>query len=72
MPVAVYVLGVAFHKDSFRVFTFSNMLLISLGVAIAAYGEANFNTTGVALQLGAVMFEATRLVLIQVGTTGGR
>lgn len=67
MPVAVYVLGVAFGKDGFRCATFSNMVLISIGVAVAAYGEANFNLTGVSLQLGAVLFEATRLVLIQVG-----
>lgn len=66
MPVAVYMLGVGFGKDTFRCPTFSNMVLISIGVAIAAYGEANFNATGVSLQLGAVGFEATRLVLIQV------
>ncbi|GLT26171.1 hypothetical protein SLA2020_012560 [Shorea laevis] len=44
----------------------TNMLSISLGVAIAAYGEAKFDTWGVILQLGAVIFEATRLVLIQI------
>ncbi|KAI3714802.1 hypothetical protein L6452_21762 [Arctium lappa] len=44
----------------------SNMLSISFGVAIAAYGEARFNSFGVLLQLGAVVFEATRLVLIQI------
>jgi hypothetical protein len=37
-----------------------------VGVAIAAYGEAKFNTFGVFLQLGSVAFEATRLVLIQI------
>ncbi|URE35473.1 Triose-phosphate Transporter family [Musa troglodytarum] len=42
------------------------MLSISLGVAVAAYGEARFVAWGVALQLGAVAFEATRLVLIQI------
>jgi hypothetical protein len=43
-----------------------NMLSISFGVAIAAYGEARFDVRGVALQLAAVAFEATRLVLIQI------
>ncbi|GJP51124.1 hypothetical protein CLOM_g10291 [Closterium sp. NIES-68] len=66
MPVAVYTLGVAFQKDAFRCATMSNMLLVSVGVGIAAYGEANFNFTGVLLQLAAVAFEATRLVLIQI------
>ncbi|KAL8223193.1 hypothetical protein R6Q57_020592 [Mikania cordata] len=66
MPVAVYSIGVLFKKESFKTQTMSNMLSISFGVAIAAYGEAQFNTFGVALQLGAVCFEATRLVLIQI------
>ncbi|CAI5487580.1 unnamed protein product [Closterium sp. Naga37s-1] len=66
MPVAVYLLGVAFRKDAFRAATFSNMMLISFGVAISAWSEANFNATGVLLQLTAVAFEATRLVLIQI------
>lgn len=66
MPVAVYSIGVLLKKESFKGQTMSNMLSISFGVAIAAYGEAQFNTWGVTLQLGAVCFEATRLVLIQI------
>ncbi|GER53338.1 nucleotide-sugar transporter family protein [Striga asiatica] len=42
------------------------MLAISFGVSIAAYGEAKYDSWGVLLQLGAVVFEATRLVLIQI------
>ena len=42
-----------------------NMVCISIGVGIAAYGEAKFDLFGVILQLGALGFEATRLVLIQ-------
>ncbi|KAK8543113.1 hypothetical protein V6N13_136351 [Hibiscus sabdariffa] len=66
MPVAVYSIGVLFKKDSFKTDTMINMVSISFGVAIAAYGEARFDTWGVMLQLGAVAFEATRLVLIQI------
>ncbi|PKU81342.1 probable sugar phosphate/phosphate translocator At2g25520 [Dendrobium catenatum] len=66
MPVAVYSISILFNKESFRSSTMTNMLSISFGVAIAAYGEARFNGLGVLLQLGAVAFEATRLVLIQV------
>ncbi|PRQ46119.1 hypothetical protein RchiOBHm_Chr2g0085641 [Rosa chinensis] len=41
-------------------------LSISFGVAVATYGEARFNSWEVNLQLLAVGFEATRLVLIQI------
>lgn len=66
MPVAVYSIGVLLGKECFSSKTMGNMVGISLGVAIAAYGEAQFNSRGVMLQLGAVVFEATRLVLIQI------
>lgn len=66
MPVAVYSLGILFKKDTFKSDTMLNMVSISLGVAIAAYGEAKFDPWGVFLQLCAVAFEATRLVLIQI------
>ncbi|XAR70960.1 hypothetical protein NMG60_11028018 [Bertholletia excelsa] len=66
MPVAVYSIGILFKKETFRSETMANMLSISFGVAIAAYGEAKFDSWGVLLQLGAVAFEATRLVMIQI------
>ncbi|KAG6503996.1 probable sugar phosphate/phosphate translocator At4g32390 [Zingiber officinale] len=66
MPVAVYSIGVLLNKESYKSSSMLNMLSISFGVAIAAYGEARFDAWGVTLQLGAVAFEATRLVLIQI------
>ncbi|KAM5547896.1 putative sugar phosphate/phosphate translocator [Rosa sericea] len=66
MPVAVYSIGILIKKDPFKSDTMVNMLSISFGVAVAAYGEAKFNSWGVSLQLLAVGFEATRLVLIQI------
>ncbi|KAI4344124.1 hypothetical protein L6164_011391 [Bauhinia variegata] len=66
MPVAVYSIGVLFKKEGFKSETMANMISISVGVAIAAYGEAKFDSWGVTLQLLAVAFEATRLVLIQI------
>ncbi|XP_018805838.1 probable sugar phosphate/phosphate translocator At4g32390 [Juglans regia] len=66
MPVSVYSIGLVFKKDTFKSDTMLNMVSISLGVAIAAYGEAKFDSWGVMLQLLAVAFEATRLVLIQI------
>lgn len=66
MPVAVYSIGVSLKKEAYKGETMGNMLAISVGVAIAAYGEAKINAWGVILQLGAVACEATRLVLIQI------
>lgn len=66
MPVAVYSIGILLKKENFKSNIMSNMLAISFGVAIAAYGEARFDSWGVLLQLGAVAFEATRLVMIQI------
>ncbi|XP_021737954.1 probable sugar phosphate/phosphate translocator At2g25520 [Chenopodium quinoa] len=66
MPVIVYSIGVILKKDSFKTNTMANMISISIGVGIAAYGEAKFDVYGVILQLGALIFEATRLVLIQI------
>lgn len=66
MPVAVYSTGILFKKETFKSQTMANMVGISVGVGIAAYGEAKFSGWGVFLQLGAVAFEATRLVLIQI------
>ncbi|KAJ1415910.1 Sugar phosphate transporter domain [Sesbania bispinosa] len=54
------------QKENYKNDTMFNMLSISLGVAVAAYGEAKFDVWGVILQLGAVCFEATRLVMIQI------
>lgn len=66
MPVAVYSIGVSMKRENFKSDTMINMVGISLGVGVAAYGEAMFDAWGVILQLGAVVFEATRLVLIQI------
>ncbi|CAN4076901.1 unnamed protein product [Withania somnifera] len=66
MPVAVYTIGILFKKDTFKNSTMGNMMAISVGVAIAAYGEAKYDSWGVLLQLLAVLFEATRLVMIQI------
>eukprot|EP00897_Mesotaenium_endlicherianum_P005956 jgi/Mesen1/5389/ME000268S04586 len=42
------------------------MCLISGGVVVASYGEINFDWVGVVYQLGGVVGEATRLILIEV------
>ncbi|KAL0307153.1 UNVERIFIED_CONTAM: putative sugar phosphate/phosphate translocator [Sesamum radiatum] len=40
MHVIVYTIGILFKKDSYKTSTMFNMLVISVGVAIASYGEA--------------------------------
>lgn len=39
MPVAVFSVGCAFGTDKFSWRTMSNMILVTIGVAIASYGE---------------------------------
>ncbi|KAL5557602.1 hypothetical protein UlMin_039838 [Ulmus minor] len=50
MHVVVYSIGVLFKTDGFML----NMVLISIGVTIAAYGEAKFDTFGVVLYLNPI------------------
>lgn len=42
-----------------------NVSFIVLGVIIASYGEIQFDMTGFLFQICGVIFEATRLVLVQ-------
>jgi len=40
--------------------------MITLGVGIASMGELNFNLLGVLLQVGSIISESLRLVLVQL------
>jgi drug/metabolite transporter (DMT)-like permease len=42
MPVAVFVVGCAFSTEKFSLGTFGNMIVVSIGVAIASYGALYF------------------------------
>eukprot|EP00891_Asterochloris_glomerata_P003318 jgi/Astpho2/3318/e_gw1.00054.52.1_t len=66
MPVAVFIVGCAFKTEKFSTNVFGNMLVVSLGVAIASYGELNFVVIGVVLQMCSICTESTRLVLVQI------
>jgi hypothetical protein len=66
MPVAVFCVGCVFATEKFSMGTFGNMMIVSLGVAIASYGELNFVVIGVVLQLFSIVTESTRLVLVQI------
>ena len=39
MPVAVFAVGCLFGTENYNGGTFVNMLIVSLGVAIASYGK---------------------------------
>ena len=66
MPVAVFSVGCVFGTDRFNWPTFLNMMLVTVGVAIASFGELNFNLTGVLFQLSSILSESVRLVLVQI------
>jgi len=66
MPVAVFITGVAFGTDIFRRKTFLNMCVVTLGVFLASFGELNFNFMGIMFQVGFVVAESLRLILIQL------
>ena len=66
MPVAVFSVGCVFGTERFNWPTFLNMIMVTLGVAIASFGELNFNLTGVLFQLGSIVSESVRLVLVQI------
>ena len=55
-----------FSQEKYHGLTTLNMFIIAVGVAIAAYGEINFIWIGVIEQFSALIFEATRLCLVQI------
>ena len=66
MPVSVFTVGCAFGMETYNPKTLVNMIVVTIGVIIASYGEINFVVIGVLLQLASVATESTRLMLIQI------
>ena len=66
MPMAVFCVGNVFGTETFSQGRAINMVVVTLGVMIAAYGELNFVLTGFVLQLISIVVEATRLTMVQV------
>mmetsp|Transcript_23962 Transcript_23962/g.74959 ORF Transcript_23962/g.74959 Transcript_23962/m.74959 type:complete len:212 (+) Transcript_23962:242-877(+) len=66
MPGLVYMCGLVAKTETYSTSTAINMTVIAFGVAVAAYGELNFVVIGVCQQLSALVFEATRLMMVQV------
>ena len=44
----------------------TTQVVVTVGVAIASYGEINFNITGVMFQMASIVSESTRLVMVQL------
>ena len=64
-PVAVLAVGAMLGVDKADRQKFINVSAIVIGVIIASYGELQFQIIGFLFQLGGVVFEATRLVMVQ-------
>jgi hypothetical protein len=66
MPAAVYAVGCLFSTEKFAWKCVANMVIITVGVALASAGEVALVPLGVAMQLGSVLTESTRLALVQI------
>ncbi|KAL8744626.1 MAG: hypothetical protein Q9190_003154 [Brigantiaea leucoxantha] len=64
-PVAVLLAGWALGAEKVNVKALFNVSFIVIGVIIASFGEIKFVLIGFLFQLGGVVFEALRLVMVQ-------
>jgi len=64
-PVAVLIASWIFGVAPVNLKTLGNVSFIVIGVMIASYGELQFVLIGFLYQLGGIVFEATRLVMVQ-------
>ncbi len=65
MPVIIFIVGCMFATEVFTLASFSIMVVIAAGVAMASYGELNFSLIGLLCMFGAMSCEAVRLTLVQ-------
>ncbi|KAI8908817.1 DMT family organic anion transporter [Powellomyces hirtus] len=64
-PVVVLLVSWFFQTEKPDKAVFMNVLFITFGIALASLGEITFVAVGFFLQVAALFFESTRLVLIQ-------
>jgi drug/metabolite transporter (DMT)-like permease len=69
-PVAVLLTAWAWGVEEPSLKRFLNIMLIVAGVALASFGEIDFSMAGFLFQLGGIVFEAIRLIMIQVLLAG--
>ncbi|KAF5381284.1 hypothetical protein D9615_008355 [Tricholomella constricta] len=65
-PVAILLISWTFRLQDPNKKLAVIVFMISAGVALASHGELRFHLGGFLIQAGAVLFEASRLVLIQI------
>ncbi|GLB42046.1 putative TPT-domain-containing protein [Lyophyllum shimeji] len=65
-PVVILLISWTFRLQDPNKKLFLIVIMISSGVALASHGELRFHLGGFLVQAGAVLFEASRLVLIQI------
>jgi hypothetical protein len=66
VPVSILIISFAFRIQEPNRRLALIVLMISGGVALASYGELKFDFTGFLIQAASVVFESSRLVMIQV------
>jgi len=64
-PVAVLVIGWVLQVDKVDLKKLGNVALIVIGVALASFGEIDFVLIGFLYQLGGIVFEATRICMVE-------
>ncbi|KAK4168966.1 triose-phosphate transporter family-domain-containing protein [Cladorrhinum sp. PSN259] len=70
-PVAVLLMAWTWGVEEPSLKRFLNVLVIVFGVALASIGEIDFSFIGFMFQVGGIVFEAMRLIMIQVLLSGG-
>lgn len=69
-PVAVLFTSWAWGVAEPNMSKFINIVVIVIGVGIASFGEIHFKFIGFVYQVGGIVFEAMRIVMIQVMLSG--
>lgn len=64
-PVAVLLATWGMGMAPANMKVLANVSIIVIGVVIASFGEIKFNLVGFLFQIGGIIFEATRLVMVQ-------
>lgn len=65
MPVTVFLVGMFFGTEHFTCTLFMDILLITGGVSISAFGEVDLVVLGLILLLISMFLEAIRLTMVQ-------
>eukprot|EP00877_Chromochloris_zofingiensis_P013943 jgi/Chrzof1/8802/Cz03g25040.t1 len=65
-PVSIFAMGLVLGTETYAHMRFLRVVIISAGVLIASYGDTQFSAVGLAFQLGAIVTETLRLIVLQI------